>query len=62
MVVRREVLEAKEMKVLHVPAGYGTAFRAKDPGSELLVYADHSISHSLLDDYTWPSDYFVNTQ
>ncbi|WP_312789829.1 WxcM-like domain-containing protein [Sphingobacterium sp.] len=54
-------LNAADMKILHVPAGYGTAFRALDADSELLVYADYPVSHSPLDNYTWAADYFINT-
>lgn len=52
------ILNATSMKVLHVPPGYGTAFRALDSNSELLVYADFPIAHAPLDDYTWGLDYF----
>lgn len=57
-----EVLElrAEEGKVLHVPAGYATAFQAKIEDSELLVFADHGIDHASNDDHVWPTDYFVN--
>lgn len=56
--VHRIVLVVEEMKLLHVPAGYGTAFRALEADSELLVYADYPLSHASLDDHTWPLDYF----
>lgn len=56
--VRRLTLEAETMRVLHVPAGYGTAFRASVADSELLVYGDYHLSHAPLDDYTWTHDYF----
>lgn len=58
--IRAETLTAESMNVLNVPAGYGTAFKALEEGSELLVYADHSISHASNDDYTWQLDYFFN--
>lgn len=58
--VANVILNADDMKVLHVPSGYGTAFRALEAGSELLVYADYPVSHATLDDYTWKSDYFTN--
>lgn len=54
-------LRAADMKTLYVPAGYGTAFRALEADSELLVYADYPVSHAPFDDYTWKSDYFINT-
>lgn len=56
----KQVFNASDMKLLHVPPGYGTAFRALEPDSELLVFADHFIEHSSSDDYTWPTEYFVN--
>ncbi|CAM3820681.1 WxcM-like domain-containing protein [Sphingobacterium prati] len=52
-------LNAVDMKVLHVPVGYGTAFRALEADSELLVYADYPVTHAPLDDYTWKFDYFT---
>lgn len=58
--VENVILNAADMKVLHVPAGYGTAFRALESNSELLVYADYPVSHASLDDYTWKFDYFKN--
>lgn len=58
--MERQVLTAADKQVLHVPAGYGTAFQALKPDSELLVFADHGIEHAKNDDYTWPEDYFIN--
>ncbi|SFS98730.1 WxcM-like, C-terminal [Sphingobacterium wenxiniae] len=58
--IEKMVLKAEEQKVIHVPVGYGTAFRALEEGSELLVFADYGIDHAKNDDYTWPIDYFVN--
>ena len=57
--IENVVLHAKDMKVMHVPAGYGTSFRALEEESELLVYADYPVSHASLDDYTWEEDYFL---
>jgi len=51
---------ADDMQVLHVPAGYATAFKALSTESEVLVFADYPIDHAKNDDYTWPIDYFVN--
>lgn len=59
LAVDRIKLDSITMQVLHVPKGYGTAFRALQPESELLVFADHGIEHAPLDDYTWPLDYFI---
>jgi dTDP-4-dehydrorhamnose 3,5-epimerase len=52
------ILRAREMKVLNVPNGYATAFRALEQDSELLVYADYPLSHAVEDDFTWPVEYF----
>lgn len=60
LAVEKMQISAEQMQVLHVPAGYGTAFQATIPGSELLVYADYGIENAKLDDYTWSVDYFVN--
>src|SRR5690606_1197465 len=57
--VEKRILKAEEQQVLHVPVGYGTAFQALEPESELLVFADYGIEHAKTDDYTWPVDYFV---
>lgn len=60
LTIENIILEASNMKVLHVPKGYGTAFRALESNSELLVYADYPLTHAPLDDYTWRFDYFNN--
>ena len=57
--VERRVLRASDQQVLHVPVGYGTAFQALEPESELLVFADFAIDNAKNDDYTWPVDYFA---
>lgn len=51
-----------DMQILHVPIGFGTAFRALEANSELLVYADYGIENASNDDHTYPLDYFVNRQ
>lgn len=58
--VEKRILQADEQQVLHVPVGYGTAFQALEPDSELLVFADYGIENAKNDDYTWAVDYFVN--
>lgn len=60
--IENTILYATDMKVLHVPSGYGTAFRALEVDSELLVYADYPVAHASLDNYTWESDYFLNAK
>ncbi len=54
------IMLASNLRVLHVPAGYGTAFKAMEPDSELLVYSDYGIEHAANDDHTYPLDYFKN--
>lgn len=58
--IEKRILKGEELKVLHVPVGYGTAFQALEPRSELLVFADYGIENAKHDDYTWPVDYFKN--
>ncbi|MBE8714116.1 WxcM-like domain-containing protein [Sphingobacterium hungaricum] len=59
--VKKEQLDATHNKVLYIPDGYGTAFKALEPESELIVFADFGIDHAKSDDYTFPLDYFVNS-
>lgn len=58
--ITKEILKASEGKVMHVPVGYGTAFKALEPNSELMVFADFGIEHAKEDDHTYTLDYFVN--
>ena len=51
-------LSAEKLQLVHLPAGYGTAIRALEKNSELLVFANYSLEHASLDNYTWPLDYF----
>ena len=54
-------LSADDLQVVHLPVGYGTAFKALEENSELLVFSDHGIEHAPFDDYTWPVDYFIGS-
>ena len=56
--IRKELIKSDSMRLLHIPAGYGTAFKALENDSELLVFADYDINHAEYDDYQWPGDYF----
>lgn len=58
--VERLVLEAENQEVVHLTAGFGTAFQATEEDSELLVFADKGIEHAPFDDYTYSTDYFLN--
>lgn len=58
--VRKEILNADDNKLLHLPSGYATAFQALEHDSEILVFADYGIDHASEDDHTYPLDYFVN--
>ncbi len=58
LAIQTEILRAEEMKVLHVPPGYGTTFKALNADSELLVYADYPITHAPFDNYSWSLNYF----
>src|SRR5690606_13022096 len=57
--IEKRILKAGDQRVLHVPTGYGTAFQALEPDSELLVFADYGIDNAKNDDYTWTQDFFV---
>lgn len=59
--IQNIILNASKMKLLNVPSGYATAFRALEENSELLVYADFPLSQATQDDYTWPLEYFKSS-
>lgn len=56
--VDQEILKDEDQQVVHVPVGFGTAFKALEEGSELLVFADYGIENAKNDDYTWPIGFF----
>lgn len=58
--VETRMISADNQEIWHVPKGYGTAFQALEPHSQLLVFADHGIEHVPMDDYTWDWAYFKN--
>ncbi len=58
--VEKILLESVENCVLHLSPGYGTAFQALEPDSELLVFADYGIENAQNDDFTYPLEYFIN--
>ncbi|WP_286754106.1 MULTISPECIES: WxcM-like domain-containing protein [Sphingobacterium] len=58
--VEKIILESVENRVLHLSPGYGTAFQALEPNSELLVFADYGIENAQNDDFTYPLEYFIN--
>lgn len=58
--VKKEIIKAEDGRVVHITAGYATAFQALEPESELLVFSDYNIDHAPFDDHTYPIDYFVN--
>lgn len=60
LAVNREILKAEDCSVLYLSAGYATAFKALEPNSELLVFADYHIDHASNDDHVYPLDYFKN--
>lgn len=51
-------LTAEDLRLIHLPEGYGTAIRAIEEESELLVFANYALEHASSDNYTWPIDYF----
>jgi dTDP-4-dehydrorhamnose 3,5-epimerase-like enzyme len=59
LTIERIILKSDKLEVIHLPEGYGTAFKALVPDSELLVFADHGVDNAKDDDYVWPLEYFV---
>jgi len=53
------ILSGVDNSVLYIPPGYGTAIRAIEDDSEMLVFADRALDEAHLDDHTYPLDYFV---
>lgn len=51
-------ISESDQKILCVPEGYGTAIRALEGTSELLVFANFGIENAPKDDYLWPINYF----
>ncbi|GAB1462407.1 WxcM-like domain-containing protein [Pedobacter sp.] len=51
-------LSSADNAVIHIPAGYASALQAREPNSELIVFADYPVSHASNDDYLYPIDYF----
>lgn len=60
LVVQDIILNSVENRIVHIPSGYGTAFKAMEEGSELLVFADHYLEHAPNDDHTFELNYFLN--
>lgn len=51
------ILTAKNLDILHVPAGYITSIQAMEENAILLVFADYKLDENN-DEYRFPSDYF----
>src|SRR5690606_10718315 len=60
--VEKVILNSIENKLIHIPSGFATAFKALTPNSELLVFADHYLDHAPFDDYTFHLEYFTKFQ
>lgn len=58
--VEKVTLNSQDYQILHLSKGYGTAFQAIEPDSEILVFSDFPIEHAPNDDYTYPLNYFIN--
>jgi len=54
------LLSADNPQVIHVPIGYASGFKALEPDSRFMVYADTGIEAAKLDDYQYPVDHFNN--
>lgn len=51
------VLDAENLDILHVPAGFVTSIQAVKEHSKLLVFADYLLGE-LKDEFRFPGDYF----
>src|SRR5690606_24952139 len=60
LVVDEIILNSLENRLIHLPCGNGTAFKALEEESEILVFADHYLDHAKFDDYTYDLNYFEN--
>lgn len=60
--VKNHILSSADAKVLYLSAGYATAIRALEPGSELLVHSDYPLSHAPNDNHNYPCHYFLNVK
>ena len=60
LIVEDIILNSMDNRILHLPPGNGTAFKALEEDSELLVFADHYLDHSKYDDYSYELSYFIN--
>ncbi|GEM66505.1 hypothetical protein SMI01S_01110 [Sphingobacterium mizutaii NBRC 14946 = DSM 11724] len=60
LIVEDIILNSMDNRILHLPNGYGTAFRALEEDSQILVFADHTIDHAKYDDFTYDLSYFLN--
>jgi dTDP-4-dehydrorhamnose 3,5-epimerase-like enzyme len=50
-------LNADNLDVLHIPAGFVTSIQANENSSKLLVMSDYTLGE-IIDDYRFPSEYF----
>jgi hypothetical protein len=58
--IKTVILSELENKLINIPAGYGTAIKALEINSELLVYSDYGLEHADNDNYTWDLSYFLH--
>lgn len=59
LLIESTIINELNQEVLYVPEGFGTTLRSLELNSQLLVFADYGIEHTLNDDYTYPLDYFI---
>ena len=62
LTVQSKTIKDVDHSILYVPNGFAFAFRALEPDSQVMVYADHGLEHAAIDDYTFPVDYFINSK
>ena len=62
LTVQSKTIKDVDHSILYVPNGFAFAFKALEPDSQVMVYADHGLEHAAIDDYTFPVDYFINSK
>lgn len=51
-------LSSKELKILHVPGGFATGFRALEANSKMLIFSNATLEESKRDDYRFDKEWW----
>ena len=55
-------LHAGDNKLLHVPGGYASGFKASEPGSKLLVFSEFAVADAASDEFRFDKDLWYDWQ